>query len=88
MPPWLPRILHQMGLQMSDDDRTITDVSGNWKRVQNDRLQEMFYLGRTWEVAMRQEYVRGIKSPVYHQLPFTEYSTAALTQQIPSFVPK
>ena len=68
-PRWLHNILHQMGLQMSVGDAhgavMIADQSSNWKRIENDRLEAMYCLGRTWEVPMRragvQPYVQGIR---------------------------
>jgi len=81
----LPKILHQMGLQMSNysgdgNNGVIADLSCNWKRIENNRLEDMFVLGRKWEIAMPPEYVPGIKRALqsitnYHlrniQLPST-----------------
>lgn len=63
VPPWLPRILYQMGLEISVGDGGImlADQTSNWKRIENDKLPAMYCLGRTWEVVVRQEYVQGIK---------------------------
>ena len=65
-------MLHLMNREISTDDEDLTVAGKNWTRINNDRLPEMFVLGRAKQKPLPLEFHRGTKFVIQTTTNFRE----------------